>query len=137
MTAKEHVTITQAATLARDELGISEAVTAHPIHAALVSAATFGVGAVIPLMIAALVPAAQITIIVAVTTLVALSVLGDSGPQPEVRASSREPFASPSGARLPWPRQPPWGWFLASRCKCTSTLRAVDRVVLGHIWRCA
>ena len=32
---------------ARDELGISETVTAHPIQAALVSAATFAVGAVI------------------------------------------------------------------------------------------
>jgi len=64
---------------ARDELGISETVTAHPIQAALVSAATFAVGAVIPLIIAGLVPAAQITLIVAVTTLVALSVLGGLG----------------------------------------------------------
>lgn len=45
----------------------------------LVSAATFAVGAVIPLIIAGLVPAAQITLIVAVTTLVALSVLGGLG----------------------------------------------------------
>ena len=64
---------------ARDELGISETVTAHPIQAALVSAATFAVGAVIPLVIAALVPAAQITITVAISTLVALSVLGGLG----------------------------------------------------------
>ncbi len=63
----------------RDELGISETVTAHPIEAALVSAATFAVGAVVPLIIAALVPAAQITLVVAVTTLVALSVLGGLG----------------------------------------------------------
>ena len=63
----------------RDELGISETVTAHPIQAALVSAATFAVGAVIPLIIAALVPATQITLIVAVTTLIALSVLGGLG----------------------------------------------------------
>lgn len=64
---------------ARDELGISETVTAHPIQAALVSAATFAVGAVIPLIIAALSPPAQITLTVAVTTLVALSVLGGLG----------------------------------------------------------
>ena len=63
----------------RDELGISETVTAHPIQAALVSAATFAVGAVIPLIIAALVPSAQITLVVAVTTLIALSVLGGLG----------------------------------------------------------
>ena len=64
---------------ARDELGISETVTAHPIQAALVSAATFATGAVIPLAIAALVPAAQIAVIVAASTLVALSVLGGLG----------------------------------------------------------
>jgi VIT1/CCC1 family predicted Fe2+/Mn2+ transporter len=54
-------------------------VTAHPIQAALVSAVTFAVGAVIPLIIALLAPAAQITLIVAVTTLIALSVLGGLG----------------------------------------------------------
>lgn len=64
---------------ARDELGISETVTAHPIQAAVVSAAPFAVGAAIPLIVAALVPAAQITLIVAVMTLVALSVLGGLG----------------------------------------------------------
>jgi vacuolar iron transporter family protein len=64
---------------ARDELGISEIVTAHPIQAALVSAATFAVGAVIPVLTAALVPAAHVAPIVAVTTLVALSVLGGLG----------------------------------------------------------
>ncbi|MBC7165053.1 MAG: VIT1/CCC1 transporter family protein [Roseovarius sp.] len=64
---------------ARDELGISQTVTAHPIQAALVSAATFAVGAVIPLVVAALVPAAWITLVVAITSLVALSVLGGLG----------------------------------------------------------
>jgi len=63
----------------RDELGISETVTAHPVQAALVSAATFAVGAVIPLIIASLAPTAQIAIIVALTTLVALAVLGGLG----------------------------------------------------------
>ncbi|WP_439118596.1 VIT1/CCC1 transporter family protein [Marivita sp.] len=64
---------------ARDELGISETVVAHPIQAALVSAATFSIGAVVPLVVAALSPTAQITSIVAVTTLVALAVLGGLG----------------------------------------------------------
>lgn len=64
---------------ARDELGISETVTAHPIQAALVSAGTFAVGAVVPLIVATLVPAAMITLSVAVTTLVALAVLGGLG----------------------------------------------------------
>jgi VIT1/CCC1 family predicted Fe2+/Mn2+ transporter len=64
---------------ARDELGISETVVAHPIKAALVSAATFSFGAVVPLVVAALSPTAQITLGVAVTTLVALAVLGGLG----------------------------------------------------------
>jgi VIT1/CCC1 family predicted Fe2+/Mn2+ transporter len=63
----------------RDELGISETVVAHPIQAALVSAATFSFGAVVPLIMAALSPTAQITSVVAVTTLVALAVLGGLG----------------------------------------------------------
>lgn len=63
----------------RDELGISETVVAHAIQAALVSAATFSFGAVVPLIMAALSPTAQITSVVAVTTLVALAVLGGLG----------------------------------------------------------
>jgi VIT1/CCC1 family predicted Fe2+/Mn2+ transporter len=64
---------------ARDELGISETVTAHPIQAALVSAVTFAAGAVIPLIIALLAPASQISVVIASTTLVALAVLGGLG----------------------------------------------------------
>jgi len=63
----------------RDELGISEMVTAHPVQAALVSAATFAVGAVVPLIIAVLAPASQITLIVAIATLAALALLGGLG----------------------------------------------------------
>ncbi|WP_127104969.1 VIT1/CCC1 transporter family protein [Pararhodobacter zhoushanensis] len=66
-------------THARDELGISETVTARPIQAALVSAVTFAVGAVIPVVIALLAPATLISAVVAVTTLIALSVLGGLG----------------------------------------------------------
>jgi VIT1/CCC1 family predicted Fe2+/Mn2+ transporter len=39
---------------ARDELGISETVTAHPVQAALVSALPIAVGAVLPLIVALL-----------------------------------------------------------------------------------
>lgn len=63
----------------RDELGISETVSARPIQAALVSAATFAVGAVVPLIVASLASTAQITLVVALTTLVALAVLGGLG----------------------------------------------------------
>ena len=63
----------------RDELGISEIVSAHPVQAALVSASSFATGAVVPLIIASLAPPAQITLIVALTTLVGLAVLGGLG----------------------------------------------------------
>jgi VIT1/CCC1 family predicted Fe2+/Mn2+ transporter len=64
---------------ARDELGISETVISHPVQAALVSAVTFAAGAVVPLAIAALTPVTQITLAVALTTIIALSVLGGLG----------------------------------------------------------
>lgn len=64
---------------ARDELGISETVTARPAQAALVSALTFAVGAVIPLIVVLLVPEARITALVAASTIVGLAVLGGSG----------------------------------------------------------
>jgi len=64
---------------ARDELGISETVTAHPVQAALVSALTFAVGAVIPLIVVWLAPATQITLTVAASTIVALTILGALG----------------------------------------------------------
>ncbi|MBV2186650.1 MAG: VIT family protein [Rhizobium sp.] len=66
-------------THARDELGISETVTAHPIQAALVSALTFAVGAVVPIIIALAVPDGQIASLVAVSTIVGLAVLGGLG----------------------------------------------------------
>ena len=52
---------------------------AHPIQAAVVSALTFAVGAVVPLLVALVAPASQINPVVAATTLVALAVLGGLG----------------------------------------------------------
>lgn len=53
--------------------------TAHPKQAAVVSALTFAAGAVVPRIVALLSPPAQTTLVVAVSTLVALSVLGSLG----------------------------------------------------------
>jgi VIT1/CCC1 family predicted Fe2+/Mn2+ transporter len=64
---------------ARDELGISETVAARPIQAALVSALTFAVGAVIPLIVVLLVPEAQIAVLVAASTIGGLALLGGLG----------------------------------------------------------
>jgi len=61
---------------ARDELGISETVTARPLQAALASAATFSVGAAMPLLILAIAPATHLGAIVAGTSLAFLALLG-------------------------------------------------------------
>ena len=61
---------------ARDELGISEIHSARPIQAALASAATFAVGAALPLIVAALSPIASLSWLVAASSLVCLVVLG-------------------------------------------------------------
>lgn len=64
---------------ARDELGISLNNTARPIQAALVSAATFSMGSIMPLLVAMLVPVSSIMLMVALTSLVFLAVLGGLG----------------------------------------------------------
>jgi VIT1/CCC1 family predicted Fe2+/Mn2+ transporter len=61
---------------ARDELGISAIQTARPVQAALASAATFSVGAALPLITAAVVPVGSIIWIVSATSLVFLATLG-------------------------------------------------------------
>ena len=61
---------------ARDELGISEPMRARPVQAALASAAAFAAGAAVPLVVAALAPAARLTIAVAVLSLACLAILG-------------------------------------------------------------
>lgn len=63
----------------RDELGHTEAGAARPLQAAVVSAASFAVGAVIPLLAAAVTPSGIRTVVIAVLTLVALCVLGVVG----------------------------------------------------------
>lgn len=64
---------------ARDELGISEQTTARPVQAALTSAATFAVGAVIPLAVVVLAPAAILGWLVSASALVGLALLGGLG----------------------------------------------------------
>jgi vacuolar iron transporter family protein len=61
---------------ARDELGISEALKARPAQAAFASAGSFAVGAVMPLSVSALAPAASLIISVSGTSLIFLALLG-------------------------------------------------------------
>lgn len=61
---------------ARDELGISEMLSARPVQAALASAATFAVGAVLPLLVVVLFPLSALMWAVSGSSLLFLAVLG-------------------------------------------------------------
>jgi VIT1/CCC1 family predicted Fe2+/Mn2+ transporter len=61
---------------ARDELGISAALRARPVQAALTSAVTFALGAAVPLLMALLAPTGRLVPVVAGTSLVCLGALG-------------------------------------------------------------
>ena len=61
---------------ARDELGITEVMSARPIQAALASAASFAVGAALPLLVTVFTPEATLIPLVAVTSLLFLALLG-------------------------------------------------------------
>src|SRR5579864_1525235 len=61
---------------ARDELGISETLRARPIQAALASAGSFAVGAVMPLLVTVIAPGVGLIPLVSGTSLVFLALLG-------------------------------------------------------------
>ena len=61
---------------ARDELGLSEKLAARPLQAALASAASFTVGASLPILTIMLTTSSHVTLIVAGVSLVCLGALG-------------------------------------------------------------
>lgn len=61
---------------ARDELGLQEHLAARPLQAALASAATFAVGAGVPLLAVMLAPARTLALVVAAISLACLAALG-------------------------------------------------------------
>ena len=61
---------------ARDELGITDLTRARPLTAALASAASFAVGAALPLLLAMVAPAALLTPLIFASTLLLLLALG-------------------------------------------------------------
>lgn len=81
---------------ARDELGISEITTARPVQAALASAATFAVGAALPLLVVLLAPEAALVYTVSITSLIFLALLGvlaaRAGGAPMLKAALRVTF---------------------------------------------
>ena len=61
---------------ARDELGYSEMATARPFQAALASAATFSVGAALPILAVVVAPSSLAIVVVSGVSLVCLAALG-------------------------------------------------------------
>jgi VIT1/CCC1 family predicted Fe2+/Mn2+ transporter len=78
---------------ARDELGITEALTARPVQAALTSAATFAIGAALPLVTTLVTPSTWLVPVLIVGALVFLVSLGMVGARiggaPMLRAALR------------------------------------------------
>jgi VIT1/CCC1 family predicted Fe2+/Mn2+ transporter len=81
---------------ARDELGISAALSARPVQAALTSAATFAIGAALPLLIVYMTPLARLLPMVAGTSLAFLGLLGGlaarAGGAPTLAGAARVVF---------------------------------------------
>ena len=81
---------------ARDELGISETLSARPVQAALASAATFSIGAVLPLIVVILLPLSMLMWAVAGSSLLFLALLGTvaagAGGASVVKAAARVTF---------------------------------------------
>lgn len=61
---------------ARDELGISEVVASNPVQAALASAASFAVGAALPLIVSFFAPVSMLVWLVSAASLLFLALLG-------------------------------------------------------------
>ena len=61
---------------ARDELGVMEELAARPLQAALASAATFSIGAGLPELTILIAPAASLSVVVSVVSLLCLAALG-------------------------------------------------------------
>lgn len=81
---------------ARDELGMTSALTARPVQAALASALTFAAGAVLPLVVVLLTPASAVLWAVSATSLLFLMLLGSlaarAGGASVLKAAARVTF---------------------------------------------
>jgi VIT1/CCC1 family predicted Fe2+/Mn2+ transporter len=61
---------------ARDEIGLSDVLSARPLQAAMASAISFAIGALVPVLLAAVAPRRLVTPLVVAFTIVMLAVLG-------------------------------------------------------------
>jgi VIT1/CCC1 family predicted Fe2+/Mn2+ transporter len=91
---------------ARDELGIHDMQRARPVQAAIASAATFVVGAALPVVIASITPAGALAPVVTVSSLVFLASLGGvaarAGGAPALVGAMRVTFWGALAMALTW-----------------------------------
>jgi len=80
----------------RDELGISPATTPRPVQAALASAGSFSIGALLPLFLVIVAPARTLVAVVSLASLAFLAPLGavaaQAGGAPILKATIRVTF---------------------------------------------
>jgi VIT1/CCC1 family predicted Fe2+/Mn2+ transporter len=80
----------------RDELGLTEELAARPLQAALASAATFAVGAAVPILTILLAPASRLSFVVSIVSLICLAALGAiaarAGGAPASKGAARVAF---------------------------------------------
>ena len=103
---------------ARDELGITEALAARPVQAALASAASFAAGAALPVLLVLVLPVAALTWGVSGASLLFLALLG------LLSARAGGAPAAPSVARVTF-----WG---ALAMALTAAVGALFGVAIGH-----
>jgi VIT1/CCC1 family predicted Fe2+/Mn2+ transporter len=94
--ARELMTKDAVGAHARDELGLTEELAARPLQAALASAATFAVGAAVPILTVLLAPANRVSFVVSIVSLICLVALGAiaarAGGAPAAKGAARVAF---------------------------------------------
>lgn len=93
------------ATHLRDELGMASHTAARPVQAALASAASFAIGASLPLAMVPLSPSDYLSWTVSIAALLFLAVLGAIGAKAGGALMGRAVCALPFGGRLLWPQR--------------------------------
>jgi hypothetical protein len=105
----------------RDELGITEELSARPVQAAFASAGTFTVGAALPLLLVLMLPKAWLVWGVSAASLAFLALLGSlaarAGGSPVWKSSARVTF---------WGGRWRWGWRRASARSSALAYRAAQ-----------
>jgi VIT1/CCC1 family predicted Fe2+/Mn2+ transporter len=103
---------------ARDELDVSETLSARPVQAALASAATFAFGAAMPLLLVLFVPTSALVWTGIGQFVVVSRLLGFAcGPVREVRPFGSPSRASPFGELWRWPSPPGSALCLGRLCE--------------------